>query len=108
MSDALKRRCIHLYIDYPAIEAEMDIVRLKIPDIDADLLKKLVTMVARIRDLDLKKKPCISETLDWAKSLLVLQVEDLSPEIVASTLNTICKHKSDYEVVKKNILKVTK
>lgn len=108
MSDALKRRCIHLYIDYPAIETEMNIVRMKLPEIDTELLEKLVTMVARIRDLDLKKRPCISETLDWARSLVVLQIEDLSAEIVSDTLNTICKHKSDYDVVKKNILNVVK
>ncbi|MBF0200703.1 MAG: MoxR family ATPase [Desulfamplus sp.] len=108
MSDALKRRCIHIYIDYPAIETEMEIVRLKIPGIDEALLKKIVTMVARIRELDLKKKPCISETLDWARSLIALQINDLSPEIVTSTLNTLCKHKTDYDVVKNNILTVTR
>lgn len=108
LSDALKRRCIHLYIDYPAIETEMDIVRLKLPEIDAALLEKLVKMVAAIRDLDLKKQPCISETLDWAKSLVALQIEDLSAETVAETLNTLCKHKTDYAVVKKNILQVVK
>jgi MoxR-like ATPase len=108
MSDALKRRCIHLYIDYPAIDAEMQIVKMKLPGMDEALLRKVVTMVARIRDLDLKKKPCISETLDWARSLVILQIEDLSADIVASTLNTICKHKADYEVVKKNIMKVVK
>lgn len=108
MSDALKRRCIHLYIDYPAMETETHIVKMKLPGMDEELLSKLVHMVARIRDLDLKKRPCISETLDWARSLLVLQIEDLTPETVASTLNTICKHKSDYEIVKKNILKVVK
>jgi MoxR-like ATPase len=108
MSDALKRRCIHLYIDYPAIEAETHIVKMKLPGMDEALLSKLVRMVARIRDLDLKKRPCISETLDWAKSLMVLQIDDLSAETVASTLNTICKHKSDYEIVKKNILHVIK
>lgn len=108
LSDALKRRCLHLYIDYPAIETEMDIVRLKLPEIDDVLLEKMVTMVAAIRDLDLKKQPCISETLDWGRSLVALQIEDLSAETVADTLNTICKHKADYAVVKKNILKIIK
>jgi len=103
MSDALKRRCIHLFIDYPNIETEMDIVRIKLPDIDEMLLKKIVTVVARMRDLDLKKKPCISETIDWATALLTLQIEDLSPEIVATTLNPLLKYKADYELVKRNI-----
>lgn len=108
MSDALKRRCIHLYIDYPAMETEVHIVKMKLPGMDEKLLRKMVRMVARIRELDLKKRPCISETLDWASALVILQIEDLSPEIVSETLNTICKHKSDYEVVRKNILKVVK
>ena len=108
LSDALKRRCIHLYIDYPAIETEMDIVKMKLPEIDNALLEKLVKMIAAIRDLDLKKQPCISETLDWGRSLVALQIEDLSAETIAETLNTICKHKSDYAVVKKNILEIVK
>ncbi|VFQ42544.1 AAA family ATPase [Desulfoluna butyratoxydans] len=103
MSDALKRRCIHLFIDYPNIETEMDIVRIKLPDIDETLLEKIVTIVAKIRDMDLKKKPCISETIDWATALLTLQIEDLSPEIVATTLNPLLKYKADYELVKRNI-----
>jgi len=108
LSDALKRRCIHLYIDYPAIETEMDIVKMKLPEIDNALLEKLVKMIAAIRDLDLKKQPCISETLDWGRALVALQIEDLSAESIAETLNTICKHKSDYAVVKKNILEIVK
>jgi MoxR-like ATPase len=102
MSDALKRRCIHLYIDYPARELEFEIVRLKIPQINEHLAWRLVDTIRNIRDLNLKKKPCISETLDWAQSLLALQVEDLSPEIVAETLNVICKYRADMgQVVEK-------
>jgi len=108
LSDALKRRCLHLYIDYPAIETEMEIVKMKLPEIDKALLEKLVKMIAAIRDLDLKKQPCISETLDWGRSLVALQIEDLSAETIAETLNTICKHKSDYAIVKKNILEIVK
>ncbi len=95
MSDALKRRCIHLYIDYPERELELEIVKLKIPQIDDHLARCLVDTIRNIRDLNLKKKPCISETLDWAQSLLALQVEDLSPEIVSETLNVICKDRAD-------------
>jgi len=102
MSDALKRRCIHLYIDYPERELELEIVKLKIPQINAQLARRLVDTIRNIRDLDLKKKPCISETLDWAQSLLALQVEDLSPEIVTDTLNVICKYRTDLgQVVEK-------
>ncbi|WP_300672452.1 MoxR family ATPase [Desulfoluna sp.] len=103
MSDALKRRCIHLFIDYPDIDTEMDIVRIKLPDIDEALLRKIVTIVARIRAMDLKKKPCISETIDWAMALLTLQIEDLTPEVVATTLNPLLKYKADYELVKRNL-----
>jgi MoxR-like ATPase len=95
MSDALKRRCIHLYIDYPERNLELKIVKLKIPDIADHLAEQLVDTIRNIRDLDLKKKPCISETLDWAQSLIALQVEDLDPEVVTDTLNVICKYRSD-------------
>jgi MoxR-like ATPase len=106
MSDALKRRCIHLYIDYPERELEMEIVKLKIPQIKDQLARRLVDTIRNIRDLDLKKKPCISETLDWAQSLLALQVEDLSPEIVTNTLNVICKYRTDIEQVAGKVEKI--
>jgi MoxR-like ATPase len=99
MSDALKRRCIHLYIDYPERELELEIVKLKMPSIKIRLANQLVDTIRKIRDLDLKKKPCISETLDWAQSLIALQVEDLSTEIVTDTLNVICKYKADVDQV---------
>jgi len=102
MSDALKRRCIHLYIDYPERALELEIVKLKIPGIRDQLAERLVDSIRKIRDLDLKKKPCISETLDWAQSLIALQVEDLTPEVVSDTLNVICKYRSDVvQVVEK-------
>ena len=99
MSDALKRRCIHLYIDYPERDLEIEIVKLKIPKITERLANQLVNSIRSIRDLDLKKKPCISETLDWAQSLIALQVEDLSAEVVTATLNVICKYKADVDQV---------
>ncbi|MFO7570372.1 MAG: MoxR family ATPase [Smithellaceae bacterium] len=106
MSDALKRRCVHLYIDYPARETEMAIVRLKIPDVEEGLCAALVDAIGNIRNLDLKKSPSISETLDWAQSLLALQVRHLSPEVISSTLNVICKYQQDLEKVKKNLSRV--
>ena len=106
MSDALKRRCIHLYIDYPERELELEIVKLKIPQINDQLARRLVDTIRNIRDLDLKKKPCISETLDWAQSLLALQVEDLSPEIVNDTLNVICKYRTDVVQVAEKMEKI--
>jgi MoxR-like ATPase len=99
MSDALKRRCIHLYIDYPDRDLEMRIVRLKIPQIKDRLAGQLIDAIRKIRDLDLKKKPCVSETLDWAQALIALQIEDLSPEVVRDTLNVILKYQADADLV---------
>jgi len=103
MSDALKRRCIHLYIDYPDVSLELEIVKLKIPHIEDRLAKQVVDTINEIRNLDLKKKPCTSETLDWAQSLIALQIEDLSAETVTDTLNLICKYRSDSELVKEKM-----
>ena len=99
MSDALKRRCIHLYIDYPDRDLEMRIVRLKVPEIKDHLAGQLIDAIRKIRDLDLKKKPCVSETLDWAQALIALQIEDLSPEVVRDTLNVILKYQADADLV---------
>lgn len=106
MSDALKRRCLHLYIDYPQRETEVQIVRLKIPGIEGKLAADLVDSIRRIRLLDLKKSPSIAETLDWAQSLLVLQINELTPEVISETLNVICKYQIDMEKVRKNINKI--
>ena len=106
MSDALKRRCIHLYIDYPDRDLEMKIVRLKIPGIKAALVGQLIDAIHKIRELDLKKKPCVSETLDWAQSLLALQIEDLSPELVSDTLNVILKYQADVDLVKGKLAQI--
>jgi MoxR-like ATPase len=106
MSDALKRRCIHLYIDYPERDLELAIIKLKIPQIKQRLADQLIDTIHKIRNLDLKKKPCISETLDWAQSLISLQVEDLSAEKVRDTLNVICKYRADLEQVKEKMEKI--
>lgn len=100
MSDALKRRCIHLYIDYPAPELEKRIVRLKVPGIGETLAGRMVDAINRIRALDLKKPPCISETIDWAQALMVLQINDLNPEVISDTLNVICKYQTDAAMVR--------
>jgi MoxR-like ATPase len=108
MSDALKRRCIHLYIDYPGRDLEMKIVRLKIPKITDRLAGQLIDAIHKIRDLDLKKKPCVSETLDWAQSLIALQIEDLSPEVVSDTLNVILKYQADVDQVREKLAQLIK
>jgi MoxR-like ATPase len=104
MSDALKRRCIHLFIDYPEKELEKRIVTSRIPGIQTRLVDQVVDTVRAIRELDLRKRPCISETLDWARSLIALQIEDLSPDVVASTLSVLVKYKSDSQRVMEKIV----
>ena len=106
MSDALKRRCLHIYIDYPERDLEIRIVRLKIPGIEERLIERLVDTIRRIRTLDLKKRPCISETLDWAQSVIALHVEDLSYEVIMDTLSVICKYRIDAEKVKASLGKL--
>lgn len=95
MSDALKRRCLHLYIDFPAASQELEIVRLKVPNISATLAQEVVSVVQRVRQVDLKKTPSISETLDWAKALTLLNVDQLDEATVNDTLNTILKYEGD-------------
>jgi MoxR-like ATPase len=107
ISDALKRRCLYLYIDYPDPELETRIVKMKVPGIQETLVKQLIDAIVKIRKMDLKKKPSISETLDWAQSLIALQVEDLTPEIMVDTLNVICKYRADIDLVKQYISKIS-
>jgi MoxR-like ATPase len=95
MSDALKRRCLHLFIDFPERAQELEIVRLKVPGVAERLASDVITVVHRIRKLDLKKAPSISETLDWAKALTILNVTSLDEQLVADTLSTILKYEGD-------------
>ena len=95
MSDALKRRCLHLFIDFPNQEQELEIVKLKVPGIAEQLAAEVVEVVQSIRKLDLKKLPSISETLDWAKALTLLNVHRLDETLVNETLNTILKYEGD-------------
>ncbi|HYV56410.1 MAG TPA: MoxR family ATPase [Candidatus Nitrosopolaris sp.] len=95
MSDALKRRCLHLFIDFPERAQELEIVRLKVPGVAERLANDVIAVVHRIRKLDLKKAPSISETLDWAKALTILNVNSLDEQLVAETLSTILKYEGD-------------
>ncbi|HSV08921.1 MAG TPA: MoxR family ATPase, partial [Candidatus Binatus sp.] len=95
MSDALKRRCLHLFIDFPERAQELEIVRLKVPGVAERLANDVITVVHRIRKLDLKKAPSISETLDWAKALTILNIASLDEQLVAETLSTILKYEGD-------------
>ncbi len=95
MSDALKRRCLHLYIDFPSAEQELEIVRLKVPNIHDTLAAQVVATVQKIRELDLKKVPSISETLDWARTLTVLNAKELDEQVVNDTFSVILKYEGD-------------
>jgi MoxR-like ATPase len=95
LSDALKRRCLHLYIDFPTRERELAIVRARLPQASMRLTEQVVSAVEKLRTMDLKKPPSISETLDWVQALAVLNADSLSPALVAQTLNLVLKHETD-------------
>ena len=95
MSDALKRRCLHLFIDFPSEDLERTILETKVPGIARRLAEDLVHMMAKLRTLDLKKAPSISETLDWARALIALNAKALDSDVVAQTLNVILKYEGD-------------
>ena len=103
IGDALKRRCLHLYIPFPDAKLERQIVQARVPDISESLQIQLVNFVQGIRDLDLKKQPAISETIDWAKTVILLNSEELDAKLAEDTLNVLLKHQQDIEVVKKEI-----
>jgi MoxR-like ATPase len=95
LSEALKRRCLYLHLDYPSIDAELNIVRLKVPDLAPQLARQAVELVHQLRQLDLKKAPSISETLDWAKALVKLNAKQLDEKTLENTMTVLLKHESD-------------
>ena len=95
MSDALKRRCLHLFIDFPSEELEVRILEAKVPEAGVKLNQDLARMMQGLRELDLKKSRSISETLDWARALLALNARDLDRDVVSQTLNVILKYEGD-------------
>jgi len=97
--DALKRRCVHLYLDYPTFERELEIIRLKVPGIDQLLAQQLVSFVQVLRKQNIKKPPSIAETIDWARSLLTLSVPRIDADIVQSTLSILLKYQSDIDKI---------
>ncbi len=107
ISDALKRRCLHLYIPFPDLELEQRIIHARVPEIPPELRRQLVSFIQELRELDLKKVPAISETIDWARTLLLLHSESLDPELVRSTLNVILKFQEDIINVQGEITAIT-
>ncbi|MEZ4673520.1 MAG: MoxR family ATPase [Caldilineaceae bacterium] len=103
LSEALKRRCLYLFIGYPTSEQELAVVRLKVPDLNPKLAKQAVDLVQQLRDLDLRKSPSISETLDWAKALVALNAKSLDEQTLDNTLNVLLKHESDLNKAKRRM-----
>lgn len=97
LSEALKRRCLYLFVDYPDEEAELRIVKLKVPDLAPKLAQQAVELVQKLRGLDLKKSPSVSETLDWARALVTLNARALDRETLDNTLTVLLKHESDVQ-----------
>jgi MoxR-like ATPase len=103
LTEALKRRCLYLWLDYPEIEREMEIVRLHSPEIDEQLARRLVEVVHMVRKLDLKKPPSIAESIDWARALLLLGADDLDGSVFERTMSIIVKHRTDMDLVAERV-----
>ncbi len=106
LSDALKRRCLFLHIDYPSQERELAIVRARAPEAREALARQVVAAVARVRALDLRKPPSISETLDWVRGLVLLGAESLDPQLASDTLSLLLKYEGDAERVRGQLRQV--
>jgi MoxR-like ATPase len=103
LTEALKRRCLYLWVDYPALEHELEIVRLHAPELKETVARKLVEVVHRVRELDLKKPPSIAESIDWARALLLLGAEDVDADTFRETMSIIVKHRTDIDVVAERV-----
>jgi MoxR-like ATPase len=97
LSEALKRRCLYLFIGYPTIEQELAVVRLKVPELSPKMARQAVELVQSLRSMDLRKSPSISETLDWAKALVTLNASNLDTKTLETTLSVLLKHESDLQ-----------
>ena len=103
LTEALKRRCLYLWLDYPDVEREMEIVRLHAPDLDESVARRLVEVVQMVRALDLKKPPSIAESIDWARALLLLGASDIDRETFEQTMSIIIKHRTDVDLVAERV-----
>jgi MoxR-like ATPase len=103
LSEALKRRCLYLHIDYPSLEREQQIVLAQVPGITSDLALRVTQVIRSLRALDLKKRPSVSETLDWARTLAVLGATEIDNELLVETLPVLLKHQADIEFAVKEL-----
>src|SRR3954465_11385193 len=103
LTEALKRRCLYLWLDYPSAERELEIVHLHAPELPETVARRLVEIVAMVRELDLKKPPSIAESIDWARALLLLGADDITPEVFRQTMSIIVKHRTDLDIVAERV-----
>lgn len=103
LSEALKRRCLYLFIGYPSLQQELAVVQMKVPELAPELAQQAVDLVQKLRSFDLRKSPSISETLDWAKSLVALNVDRIDSATFESTMNVLLKHESDMRKVQRQM-----
>jgi MoxR-like ATPase len=99
LTEALKRRCLYLWLDYPGLEHELEIVRLHSPELGEQIARKLVEIIHQVRELDLKKPPSIAESIDWARALLLLGAQDIDQDVFRETMSVIVKHRTDLDTV---------
>ena len=103
LTEALKRRCLYLWLDYPSVERELEIVRLHAPELDESLARRMVEVVHMVRQLDLKKPPSIAESIDWARTLLLVGADDIDRETFEQSMSIIVKHRSDIDLVAERV-----
>jgi MoxR-like ATPase len=103
LTEALKRRCLYLWLDYPALEHELAIVKLHAPELSDDVARRLVEVVGMVRELDLKKPPSIAESIDWARALLLLGAKDIDANTFNETMSVIVKHRTDMDIVAERV-----
>ncbi len=103
LTEALKRRCLYLWLDYPALEHELAIVKLHAPDLSDAVARRLVEVIGMVRELDLKKPPSIAESIDWARALLLLGAKDIDAATFNETMSVIVKHRTDMDIVAERV-----
>ncbi len=103
LTEALKRRCLYLWLDYPVLVHELEIVRLHAPELPETVARRLVEVIGMVRELDLKKPPSIAESIDWARALLLLGVDDIDQQTFADTMSVIVKHRTDMDLVAERV-----
>jgi MoxR-like ATPase len=107
LSEALKRRCLYLFVDYPDHASELNIVRMRVPEMSEKLANQAVEVVQNLRGLDLKKNPSVSETIDWAKALVMLNADAIDEKTLETTLTVLLKHESDVQKAKRAMMRGT-